>query len=87
VEHWLNKQNGCHDSGIPHIKLFWLYVFNKKRPLIPNLLFHLNMMMEALSKNTGVAVVWNCNAKAFIQDKKMKKIWDSKQMPRKFYYR
>jgi hypothetical protein len=23
-------------------------------------------MLEALSKNTGVAVVWNCNAKAFI---------------------
>jgi hypothetical protein len=37
--------------------------------------------MEALSKNTGVSVVWNCNAKAFIYDKKLQKIWDSKQMP------
>jgi hypothetical protein len=27
-------------------------------------------MLDALSKNTGVAVVWNCNAKPFIQDKK-----------------
>jgi hypothetical protein len=28
-------------------------------------------MMEALS--TGVSVVWNCNAKAFIYDKKITK--------------
>lgn len=84
VEHWLNKQKWySHDSGIPHIKLFWLYVFNKKRPsMIPNYIVPSEYeMMEALSKNTGVSVVWNCNAKAFIYDKKLQKIWDSKQMP------
>jgi hypothetical protein len=32
-------------------------------------------------RNAGVAVVWNCNAKSFIQDKKLKIVWDSKQMP------
>jgi hypothetical protein len=34
-------------------------------------------------------VVWNCNAKPFIQDKKLKIVWDSKQMPHTevFYYR
>jgi hypothetical protein len=32
-------------------------------------------------RKTGVAVVWNCNAKPFIQDKKLKIVWDSKQMP------
>ena len=84
VEHWLNKQKWySHDSGIPHIKLFWLYVFNKKRPsMIPNFIIPSEYeMLESLSKNTGVAVVWNCNAKPFIQDKKLKTVWDSKQMP------
>jgi hypothetical protein len=26
-------------------------------------------MLDALKKNAGVAVVWNCNVKPFIQDK------------------
>jgi uncharacterized protein YlzI (FlbEa/FlbD family) len=26
-------------------------------------------------------VVWNCNAKSFLQDKKLQNIVDSKQMP------
>jgi hypothetical protein len=43
-------------------------------------------MLMRFRKNAGVAVVWNCNAKSFIQDKKLKIVWDSKQMP-KFYYR
>jgi hypothetical protein len=31
VEHWLNKQKWySHDSGIPHIKLFWLYVLIRR---------------------------------------------------------
>src|SRR3970282_2592250 len=38
TENWLNEQIWySHDSGIPHVKLFWMYVFNKKRPsIIPN---------------------------------------------------
>jgi hypothetical protein len=33
VEHWLNKQKWySHDSGIPHIKLFWLYVLIRRDP-------------------------------------------------------
>ena len=37
-EHWLNEQKWfSHDGGIPHIKLFWLHVFSKKRPsMVPN---------------------------------------------------
>jgi hypothetical protein len=28
IENWLNEQKWfSHDSGIPHIKLFWLHVF------------------------------------------------------------
>jgi DNA-binding transcriptional LysR family regulator len=84
VEHWLNKQKWYnHDSGIPHVKLFWLHVFNKKRPsMISNFIIPSeHEMLEALSKNTGVTVVWNCNAKQFIRDKKLQIVWDSKQMP------
>jgi DNA-binding transcriptional LysR family regulator len=84
VEHWLNKQKWySHDSEIPHIKLFWLHVFNKKRPsMIPNFIIPSEYeMLQALSKNMGVAVVWNCNAKQLIQDQKIQLIWDSKQMP------
>jgi hypothetical protein len=55
--------------------------------MIPNFIIPSEYeMLDALSKNAGVAVVWNCNAKSFIQDKKLKIVWDSKQMP-KFYYR
>lgn len=84
VENWLNKQKWySHDSGIPHIKLFWLHVFNKKRPsMIPNFFIPSEYeMLEALSKNTGLAVVWDCNSKGFIKDKKLQQIWDSKEMP------
>jgi DNA-binding transcriptional LysR family regulator len=84
AEHWFNKQEWySHDSGIPHIKLFWLHVFNKKRPsMIPNYIIPSEYeMLAALSKNTGLSIVWNCNAKGFIQDKKVQIIWDSEQMP------
>jgi hypothetical protein len=58
--------------------------------MIPNFIIPSEYeMLDALSKNAGVAVVWNCNAKSFIQDKKLKIVWDSKQMPHTevFYYR
>ena len=84
VENWLNKQKWySHDSGIPHIKLFWLHVFNKKRPsMIPNFFIPSEYeMLEALSKNTGLAVVWDCNSKGFVKDEKLQQIWNSKKMP------
>jgi hypothetical protein len=31
TENWL-KTIWYHDSGIPHVKLFWMFVFNKKGP-------------------------------------------------------
>jgi hypothetical protein len=84
IENWLNDQKWfSHDSGIPHIKLFWLHVFNKKRPsMIPNYIIPSEYeMMELLSKNTGIAVVWNVNAKDFIVEKRIQLLWDSNQMP------
>ena len=38
-------------------------------------------MLEILSKNNGIAVVWDINAALFIQDKKLQLLWNSKQMP------
>lgn len=84
VEHWLNDQKWySHDSGIPHIKLFWLYVFNKKRPsMIPNFIIPSEYeMLSVLSKNEGVAVAWNCNVKPFIEEGKLQLLWDSDLMP------
>jgi DNA-binding transcriptional LysR family regulator len=84
IENWLNDQKWfSHDAGIPHIKLFWLHVFNKKRPsMVPNYIIPSEYeMLEILSKNTGIAVVWNINAKNFLAQKKVQLIWDCEQMP------
>ena len=84
IETWLNDQKWYSpDARISHIKLFWLSVFNKKRPsMIPNYIIPSeNEMLNILSKNTGIAVCWNCNAKLFIQEKKLQLVWDSKEMP------
>jgi DNA-binding transcriptional LysR family regulator len=84
TEQWLNDQKWfSHNAQIPHIKLFWLHVFNKKRPsMIPNYIIPSEYeMIEMLSKNTGIAVVWNINAKNFIEGKRIQLLWNSKQMP------
>ena len=84
IEHWFNEQKWfSHDSGIPHIKLFWLYVFNKKRPsMIPNYIIPSEYeMLEIISKNNGIAVVWNCNAKRLMEENKIQLLWNSNQMP------
>lgn len=84
VEQWLNEQKWfSYDARIPHIKLFWLHVFNKKRPsMIPSFIIPSEYeMLQILSKNTGIAVVWDVNAALFIQDKKLQLLWNSKQMP------
>jgi DNA-binding transcriptional LysR family regulator len=84
TENWLNEQKWfSHNAQIPHIKLFWLHVFNKKRPsMIPNYIIPSEYeMLEIISKNTGVAVVWDLNAKNFIAENKIQLLWDSKLMP------
>jgi DNA-binding transcriptional LysR family regulator len=84
IENWLNEQKWySHDAGIPHIKLFWLHVFAKKRPsMIANYIIPSEYeMLEILSKNTGVTIVWDINAKNLIQEKRLQMIWNSKEMP------
>ncbi|QKJ61870.1 LysR family transcriptional regulator [Flavobacterium sp. M31R6] len=84
IENWLNEQKWySHDAGIPHIKLFWLHVFAKKRPsMVANYIIPSEYeMLEILSKNTGFAVTWDVNAKKMIEEKKLQLIWNSKEMP------
>ncbi|HEX9152929.1 MAG TPA: LysR family transcriptional regulator [Flavobacterium sp.] len=84
IEHWLNDQKWFSDNAqIPHIKLFWLHVFNKKRPsMVPNYIIPSEYeMLEILSKNKGIGVVWNINTKVFIEEKRVQLLWNSKQMP------
>lgn len=72
-----------HDARIPHIKLFWLHVFNKKRPslsanyIIPNEF----EMLQAVSENSGISITYDCNAKKMIQNKKLQLLWNSENMP------
>ena len=84
IEQWLNDQKWfSNNAQIPHIKLFWLHVFNKKRPsMIANYIIPSEYeMLEIISENTGIAVVWNCNAKSLIEENKIQLLWNSKQMP------
>jgi hypothetical protein len=84
TENWLNEQKWySHDSGIPHVKLFWLHVFNKKRPsMVPNYIIPSEYeMLEVLSKNSGVAVTWNINARCFIREEKLQLLWETNKMP------
>ncbi|MGL5111191.1 MAG: LysR family transcriptional regulator [Flavobacterium sp.] len=84
IENWLNEQRWySHDSGIPHIKLFWLHVFNKKRPAIVAhyIIPSENEMMEILARNTGVSIVWDCNVKEKIKNNELQLIWNSPKMP------
>jgi DNA-binding transcriptional LysR family regulator len=84
IENWLNEQKWfSHDSGIPHIKLFWLHVFNKKRPsMVPNYIIPSEYeMLEVLSRYEGVAVTWDLNAKQFIAENRLQLIWETNTMP------
>jgi DNA-binding transcriptional LysR family regulator len=84
IEHWLNDHKWFSSNAqIPQIKLFWLHVFNKKRPsMVPNYIIPSEYeMLEILSKNKGLSVVWNINAKNFIAEKRAQLVWDSEQMP------
>ncbi|WP_130734940.1 LysR family transcriptional regulator [Flavobacterium sp. J27] len=84
VEHWLNQQKWySYDARIPHVKLFWLHVFDKKRPsMISNYIIPSeNEMINTLSKNSGLAVVWDSNAKTFLEEGKIQLLWNSPKMP------
>ncbi|MBK0369389.1 LysR family transcriptional regulator [Flavobacterium agrisoli] len=72
-----------HDARIPHVKLFWLHVFNKKRPsLQPNYIIPNEYeMLCALSQHNGVALTYHCNAKSLIASNKLQLLWNAPSMP------
>ncbi len=84
VENWLNQQKWySFDARIPHVKLFWLHVFDKKRPsLVANYIIPSEYeMLNTLSKNSGLAVVWDINTKEFLESKRIQLLWNSSKMP------
>lgn len=84
VENWLNQQKWYnHDARIPSVKIFWLYVFDKKRPsIISNYIIPSeNEMLATLAENTGVTIVWDINARNYLAANKMQLLWNSDKMP------
>jgi DNA-binding transcriptional LysR family regulator len=84
IENWLNQQKWYNfDARIPHVKLFWLYVFDKKRPsMVSNYIIPSESeMLSALVENSGVTVVWDINAKQYLKANKLQLLWDSPKMP------
>ncbi|CAM3743180.1 LysR family transcriptional regulator [Flavobacterium gelidilacus] len=84
IENWLNEQKWYNfDARIPHVKLFWLYVFDKKRPsMISNYIIPSETeMLATLAENSGVSIVWNINAKRYLKENKIQLVWNSSKMP------
>ncbi|MEP6805662.1 MAG: LysR family transcriptional regulator [Flavobacterium sp.] len=89
TEQWLNNQKWyCNDARISHIKIFWLHAFNKKRPsMVPNYIIPSESeMLQMLSKNSGVAITWNCNARKYIKENKLQLLWNSFHVPEEYVY-
>ena len=40
-----------------------------------------SQLLTTLSENSGVSVVWDINAKPFIEEKKLQLVWNSTKMP------
>lgn len=84
VENWLNQQKWySHDARIPSVKIFWLYVFDKKRPaIIANYIIPSeNEMLATLAENTGITIVWDINARSYLATNKIQLLWNSDKMP------
>lgn len=84
TEAWLNEQRWyTYDARIPHVKLFWLYVFDKKRPtIIANYIIPSESeMIASLAKNSGIGITWNCNAKSYLDQQQVQLVWNSEKMP------
>jgi len=71
AEKWLNKHKWyAHDSASGYIKLYWLDVFNKKRPnIIPNYIIPNEYeVLFQLSHGKGLTVALNTNVAPFAKD-------------------
>ncbi len=75
AEKWLGKHNWyAHNSASSFIKLYWLNVFDKKRPnIIPNYVIPNEYeVLFQLSQGSGLSVALNTNAAPFIKDGTLK---------------
>lgn len=75
AEKWLDKHKWyAHDSASSFIKLYWLNVFNKKRPsIIPNFIIPNEYeVLFQLSQGEGLSIALNTNVVPFIKDGTLK---------------
>ncbi|GBD90049.1 HTH-type transcriptional activator AllS [bacterium BMS3Abin04] len=71
AEKWLNKYKWyAHDSAAGFIKLYWLNIFNKKRPnIIPNYIIPNEYeVLFQLSHGKGLTIALDTNVAPFIKD-------------------
>lgn len=75
AESWLtNKKWYAHDSASSYIKVFWLHVFNKKRPaIIPNYIIpHEFEILFQLSRGSGLTIALDTNVAPFVESGTLK---------------
>jgi len=72
----------AHDSFIGFVKLFWMHVFDKKRPaIIPNVIIPNEIdVLKQLSKDSGLCVCSAVNAERFVENGQLIK-WNFKRVP------
>ena len=63
-QHWF-----AHDAAVAYIKLYWMIVFNKKRPsIIPNYIIPNEYeVLFQLTQNSGLSIALERNARSFLK--------------------
>lgn len=75
AEKWLEKFKWyAHDSASGYIKLYWIDIFNKKRPsILPNYIIPNEFeVLTQLSKGEGLSVALDTNARPFVKEGTLK---------------
>ncbi len=83
AEKLLSKQKWfAHDSGIGYVKVFWIEIFNKKRPaIIPNYVIPNEYdVLDQMSKTSGVSIALKVNAQSFLDSGSLV-LWDIRKVP------
>lgn len=88
AQDWLNNQQWyAHDHNSSFIKVFWLNVFEKKRPaIVPN--YVIPNEFEALlqqSKGSGLSIAFDTTVRPFVADGSLK-ICELKKVPYRDFY-
>ncbi len=72
----------AHDAAVGYIKLYWMSVFNKKRPsIIPTCIIPNEYeVLYQLAQSSGISIALEVNASPFIDSKKLVK-WNFSEVP------